>query len=599
MSEDTKTQKKQVLKGGEYLVKGSFADDIFTPEDFTEEQHMIADMCHDFIKNHIDPNLDRIDNHEEGLVPGLIDQAGELGMLGMALPEKYGGSDQDFNTNSVMTEVMGGAHSFSVSLYAHIGIGTLPLFYYGTEEQKKNYLPKLATGEYKAAYCLTEPGSGSDALAAKTRADLSEDGEHYIINGQKMWITNGGFADLFTVFAQVDGEHFTAFLVDGNAEGIALNGEEDKIGIKGSSTQQIFFENVKVPKDNILGEIGNGHKIAFNILNIGRYKLCAATLGGAKRANTVSIQYANEREQFNQPISGFGAIKHKLAEQAIRIFACESATYRTSDYIDKMEKELVEEGKTAEEARMIAAEEYAIECALLKVYGSEVLDYVVDEAVQVHGGYGYSEEFPAARAYRDSRINRIFEGTNEINRMLSLDQLSKKAMSEKIDMVTPAKEVQKELTSVPDFSNGEDGFLADEKKIIKNIRKSILMAVGAATRDLGKKMKEEQELLLNLADMMIELYAVESALLRTEKIYNNKGKEEAQPYVDMTRVYLNDALDRIYVSGKNAVTSFAEGDNLRMMLTGIKRFTKASPVNTKDLRRKIADRLIEANEYCF
>ncbi|GIV33993.1 MAG: acyl-CoA dehydrogenase [Chitinophagales bacterium] len=595
----TATSPTKVLQGGEFLIKDTDAQAVFIPEEINEEQRMIRDTCNDFIEKEIHPVYDRIENQEEGLTPSLIEKAGELGLLGLAIPEEYGGFGKDFNTNTVMMETMSNAGSFSVSFGAHIGIGTLPILYFGTEEQKRKYLPKLVTGELKAAYCLTEPGSGSDALAAKTRADLSEDGKYYVLNGQKMWITNAGFADIFIVFAKINGEKFTGFIVERNSPGFTVGAEEKKLGIKGSSTRQIFFENVKVPAENVLGEIGQGHKIAFNILNIGRFKLGAGVLGGAKKAATMAIQYANERHQFGAPIGSFGAIKHKIGEMASRIYALDAMTYRTSDLIDRMEKQLLSEGKDFATAVQTAAEEYAIESSIMKVFGSETAFFVVDEALQIHGGIGYSEEYPAARAYRDVRINRIFEGTNEINRMLIIDMLMKKAMKGKLDLMTPGMAIQKELTSVPSFSNGESGLFSAEKRALKNLKKACLLVAGSAAQKLMMKLKDEQEILMCLADMLIELYACESALLRTEKLTATRGEEATTIQRALMQVYFSDAIERIHLHGKHALAAFASGDELKILLMGLKRFTTYDVINTKELRRKIADKALEANQYCF
>ena len=597
MSEELKTA--ELLKGGEFLIKETDYQSVFIPEELNEEQRMMADSAKEFVEKEIWPKLDVIDKQEPGLTVSLLKKAGELGLLGVAIPEEYGGLGEDFNTNTSLLLELGASHSFGVSYAVHTGIGSLPILYYGTDEQKKKYLPRLASGELMTAYCLTEPTSGSDALSAKTTATLTEDRKHYILNGQKMWITNGGFAEILITFAQVDGDKFTCFIIDASSEGFNRGKEENKIGIKGSSTCALFLDNVKVPVENILGEIGKGHYIAFNILNVGRFKLCAMTTGSAKRVANFSIDYANTRKQFGQPISSFGAIKHKLAEQAIRIFVSESATYRVSDLISKEIKELKAQGEKYEQAALKAAEEYAIECAMLKVYGSEMLDYVVDEAVQIHGGYGYSEEYPAARAYRDSRINRIFEGTNEINRLLTVDMLVKRSMKGRIDFMSAALGVQKELMSIPEFGEKSDELLASEFEAIQNAKKAILGIAGAAVQKLMQKLKDEQEIIMNVTDMMIEVFACESAYLRTMKLAGMKNEAELKPYVDMTKVYISDAIERINLYGKHAIAAFAEGDELKMLMLGLKRFTKYDTVNTVQLRREIADKLIEANKYCF
>ena len=504
---------------------------------------------------------------------------------------------RDFNTSLLTTEVLGAGYSFSVALAAHTGIGTLPILYFGTEEQKQKYLPKLGSGEWKASYCLTEPGSGSDALAAKTKAILSDDGKHYVLNGQKMWITNAGFAHVYIVFAQIDGDKFTGFIVERDYEGLTLGNEEHKMGIKGSSTRQVFLSDVKVPVENVLGEIGKGHEIAFNILNVGRIKLAGAALGAAKRVASQSIQYANERQQFKMAISKFGAIQHKIAEQAVKIYTVESAMYRAGNEIGKMEAKLHADGMPYEEAIIAAARDFAIECALLKVSGSEMLDFVVDEGVQIHGGYGFSADFPMDRAYRDSRINRIFEGTNEINRLLILDMYMKRALKGEIDLMTPAMAVQKELMAIPDFGDEDDSLFGPEKKVIANIKKAALMAAGAAAQKFMEKLGFEQEIVMNLSDMVIELYMAESGLLRAEKVAEMKGEEAASMHIDLAKIYLYDAVDRINKSGKDAIVSFAEGDELRMMLLGLKRFTKIAPFNTKEARRRVAAKLIANNDY--
>jgi alkylation response protein AidB-like acyl-CoA dehydrogenase len=583
----------KALRGGEFLVKDQDPMSIFTPEEYSEEQLMVRDMVNDFIDTYIIPNQEKIEKLDIELTKELLTKAGEYGLLGTAFPEEYGGSMQDFVTNMLLTEYMSKSRSFSLSIGAHTGIGMLPILYFGNEEQKQKYLPSLIEGKTYAAYCLTEPGSGSDALAAKTRADLSEDGTHYVLNGQKMWITNAGFADVFCVFAQIDGDKFTGFIVERDWEGVSVGAEEWKLGIKGSSTRQVFFEDVKVPVENVLGDIGKGHRIAFNILNIGRIKLGAGVIGAAKLLSTGSVQYANERHQFKQPISNFGAIKHKIAEQALRIWCVESAIYRASYDIKLQEETSHREGKTLSESLLGAAEEYAIECALMKVYGSEALDYVVDEGLQIYGGMGYSEEAPMASAYRDARINRIFEGTNEINRMLSVDMLLKKALKGKIDLMSPAMAVQKELMSMPSFDKPEGKYVR-EFDMIKNMKKMFLMVMGATVQKFMTDLEHEQEILMSMADTMGDIYVAESALLRAVKIAETKGDEAAAVHLDMARVYLDDAMER-----SRTVCSWAEGDMLRTLVMGVKRYAKYVPINSKNTRRRIAKVLIDANEYCF
>lgn len=587
----------QALQGGSFLIQPSSKEHIYTPEDFNEEQKMIVQMCNEFLDKEVLPHIIDMDEKKEGLMQSLLDKAGALGLLGAAFPENLGGLGEDFVTATLINENLGGGHSFSVAMAAHNGIGSLPILYFGTEAQKQKFIPKLASGEMKGAYALTEPGSGSDALGASTSAVLSEDGKHYLLNGQKIWITNGGFADVYTVFAKIDGDKFTGFIVEKGTPGFVIGEEEHKMGIKGSSTVTLYFENAQVPVENVLGEIGKGHIIAFNILNIGRLKLCAAALGASKRAMATSVVYAATREQFKTPIANFGAIKYKLAEMVIRIFATESALYRSARWIDDKEHELRESGKPENETLLGAAEEFAIECAMLKVIGSETLDYVVDEGVQIHGGNGFMDDYDISRAYRDSRINRIFEGTNEINRLLTLDMYLKRAMKGRINLLGPATAVAKELMSIPDFGSDDAPFAA-ELTVIGNFKKAILMIAGAAVQKLMAKIEGEQELLMYLADMAIDTFQAESTLLRAIKM-KDSGHEQAGLALDAAMVFLNDAADRINHAGKNAINSFAEGDEQRMMLMGLKRFTKTASYNTKDARRRIADKLIATKTYFF
>jgi alkylation response protein AidB-like acyl-CoA dehydrogenase len=591
------TTSGSIIKGAEWLIKQSNAFETFTPEDYTEEQLMVRDMCLQFLRTEVLPVIERIDTMEPGLMPHLMEKAGEQGLLGPSVPEEFGGLGKDFVTATLVSEGLGGGFSFSVAVSAHAGIGTLPILYFGTEEQKKKYIPKLVSGEWKGSYGLTEPGSGSDALGAKTTATLSDDKKYYLLNGQKCWITNGGFADVYTVFAKIDGDKFTAFIIERESEGFSRGPEEHKMGIKGSSTVQLFFQDCKVPVENVLGEIGKGHIIAFNILNIGRLKLSAAAVGGGKLALNGSIEYANTREQFKTAIANFGAIKYKLAEMAIKIYALESALYRTAKWIDEKEAELLTSGRPFNEALLGAAEEYAIECAILKVYGSEVLDYIVDEGVQIHGGNGYSDEYIISKAYRDSRINRIYEGTNEINRLLSVDMILKRATKGKLDLAGPAMNVQKELMSVPEFGDGEEGAFAKEQKSIANMKKCILMVAGAAVQKLGTSLQQEQEIIMNIADMTIEAFVAESTLLRVMKLTDKTGETNATVQVAMMRCYLNDALDTVAKCGKEAINAFAVGDEQKMMLLGLKRFTKSEPFNSKDARRLVADKMIGDGKY--
>ncbi|MDH4474447.1 MAG: acyl-CoA dehydrogenase family protein [Fluviicola sp.] len=586
------------IKGGEFIIRDVQHQDIFTPEEWSEEQQMIAQMCDDFITQEITPNLERIDKMEEGLMPALLEKAGELGVLGMSVPVELGGMGVDFKTSLLATEHLGKGHSFSVAYGAHTGIGTLPLLYYGNAAQKEKYVAKLASGEWKAAYCLTEPSSGSDANSGKTKATLSADGTYYTLEGQKMWITNGGFADLLTVFAKIDDDkNLTAFLVEAKSEGISLNPEEKKMGIKGSSTRQIFFNGVKVPVENMLSERENGFKIALNILNIGRIKLGAGVLGGSKQTIIDSINYANEREQFGRSISKYGAIRYKLAEQAIRIYVIESALYRAGQNIDDAIAALIVGGMEKGAATLKGIEEFAAECAIIKVAGSECLDYVSDEAVQIYGGMGYSAESPVERSYRDSRINRIFEGTNEINRMLIVDMLLRRAMKGELDLMGPAMKIAGELMSIPEMTELPEGALAQERQALTGFKKTILMVAGSAVQKLMQTLSKEQEVLMNVADLICWTYQAESVLLRVEKLIAEKGEATASIQIAIAQTYFYDTADRIAKAAKDAILSFAEGDEARMMLTGLKRFTKTNPINPKNLRQEIAQQLITANTY--
>jgi alkylation response protein AidB-like acyl-CoA dehydrogenase len=598
----TATENKASIKGGEFLIKDVEAHQIFIPEEFTEEQQMMATTCRDFLKMEVHPRLNEIDAAKSpDLMSSLMTKAGELGLLGVAVPEEYGGFGMNFNTSMLVAEALGTGHSFSVAQSAHTGIGTLPIVYYGNEEQKAKYLPLLASGEWKAAYCLTEPDSGSDANAGKSKAVLSEDGKNYIINGQKMWITNGGFAELFIVFAKIDDDKtLSAFIVEKSFGGITMNEPEHKLGIKGSDTRQVFFNDCQVPVGNLLSSRGNGFKIAVNILNIGRIKLGIAVVGGSKGSLDYAIKYANERKQFGVSLGTFGAIKYKLAEMATRIFASETANYRAGQNIDDAIEDLKAQGLGDAEAKLKALEQFAIECAIMKVHSSEVLDYVVDESLQVYGGMGYSADAPMERSYRDARINRIFEGTNEINRMLIVDMLLKRAMKGEIDLMGPAMAVGKEILSIPDFSASDDETIfAAEKKVLKNLKKAALMVSGAAVQKFMMSLSSEQEILMNVADMAIEIYVAESALLRVEKLISIKGEDAVALQKDMALIYLNEAVTKVNNAGREAITSFAEGDELRVMLMGLKRFTKIEPMNLKNARRRVADAMIEENKYIF
>jgi len=590
------------FKGGEFLIRSLQTSELFIPEDFTEEQKMIEQTCKDFVRTEVLPILEEIDQSKDSsIMVGLMDKAGELGLLGTSVPEEYGGFGMDFNTSMLVAEAVGSGHSFAVALSAHTGIGTLPIVYYGTEEQKNKYLPKLASGEWKAAYCLTEPDSGSDANAAKSKAKLNEAGTHYLITGQKMWITNGGFADVFIVFAKIDDDkNLTAFIVEKGFGGITMNEEERKMGIKGSSTRQIFFNDCAVPVENLLFKREGGFKIAVNILNIGRIKLAAAVIGAGKRVIDQATQYANERKQFGKSIHSFGAIQHKIAEMTIRNFASESACYRAGQNIDDAIKSLKDAGMSDAEAKLKGVEQFAIECAIMKVHGSEVLDFLVDEGVQIYGGMGFSAEAPMDRAYRDSRINRIFEGTNEINRLLAVGTLLKRTMKGELDIMSPALAVGKEILGVPNFSiQVPEGVFGKERLVIENLKKATLLASGAALQKFTTAIEEQQEILMSVAEMMIEIYVAESVLVRVEKLIEREGEEKHAIAKDCALVYLHEAVDKVAHAGKEIIQGFAKGDELNVLLLGLKRFTKIEPLNLIEARRRIAGATIEKNMYIF
>ena len=590
----------KAITGGEFLIRDVRSDDIFTPEEWTEEHRMMLQTGLDFVAQRIIPNLDRIEALEEGLTPKLLEEVGELGLLGSSVPSELGGMGLDFKSTMLITESIGGAHSFAVSFAAHTGIGTLPILYYGTDEQKKKYIPDLATGIRKGCYCLTEPGSGSDANSGKTSATLNDAGTHYVLNGQKMWITNGGFADIFIVFAKIeDDENLSAFILEREYEGISMNPEEKKMGIKGSSTRQMFLNDVQVPVENLLYERGKGFKIAVNILNIGRIKLGGVVIGACKDAIAGSVKYANTREQFGRPISKYGAIRHKLGEMAIQTYAMETAVYRATQNIEDAIAELAASGMDKGEATLKGIAAFAPECAMMKILSSEVTDYVVDEAVQVHGGMGYSAETPVELAYRNARINRIFEGTNEINRMLTVDMILKKAMKGELDLMTPAMAVKEELMGIPEFKPAPTDIFEKHLSYVKNFKKATLMVAASAAQKLMMSLAKEQEILMGIADMAVWTYAAESVVLRAQKIAVNQSPEAAAIPTDMMQTYLCWAADRIHMVGKEALMGFAEGDELKMMLMGMKRFTKVEPFNTKEARRRVAQVMIDKNNYAF
>lgn len=596
------TINNKAINGGEFLIRETAAEEIFIPEEFSEEQKMMGQACQEFIDLEILPFSDEIDSMKDpDIVPQILKKAGQMGLLGISVPEMYGGMGMSFNTSMLIADIIGCAGSFSTTYGAHTGIGTLPILYYGTEDQKQKYLPKLATGEWAACYCLTEPDAGSDANSGKSKAVLSPDGRHYLLNGQKMWITNAGFADVMIVFAKIDDDkNLSAFIVEREFGGITMNEEEKKMGIKGSSTRQVFFNDCPVPVENLLSERGNGFKIAVNILNIGRVKLGAGVLGGCRRVLSLSLQYANERKQFGVTIGSFGAVQAKLAEMAIQTFASESLCYRAGQDIEDRIEALIAGGMEASQAKLKGVEQFAIECAIAKVHGSEVLDFVVDQGVQVYGGMGYSADVPLEKAYRDARISRIYEGTNEINRILMVGMLLKRAMKGEINIFDPAMEVSKELTAIPSFETPDRSipFVA-EKEVLKKLKKIFLMVAGKAAMTFQDKIEEEQEVMMNLADIMIEIYAAESVILRAEKLIQINGESTSTFQMNMARVYLSEAADKINITAKEAIAAFATGEEQTMMLMGLKRFTKTDLVNTKRLRREIAGYLLEKGRYPF
>ncbi len=591
---------RKTLKSGEFLVANVDAKDVFIPEEFNEEQRMIAQTCQDFLNTEVYPNLEKIDKQDRELMKGILKKSGELGLMGISLPEEYNGFGQSFVTQMLAAETIGAGYSFSVAFMAHCGIGTLPIMYYGNEQQRQKYVTRLATGEILGAYCLTEPGAGSDANAGKTNARLSEDGKHYILNGQKMWITNAGFADIQTVFAKIDNDRvLSAFIVEKDFPGVVISPDEHKMGIKGSSTAQIFYNDVMVPVENLLGNRGEGFRVALSILHMGRIKLGANVLGAAKKAINDSVRYANERKQFGVLISTFGAIKYKLAEQVIRTFAAESANYRVSKDIDDLIEKYKSEGCDKGRATIDGISHYAVEAAILKVYSSEVLDYVIDEAVQVHGGMGYSAEMAVEKGYRDSRINRIFEGTNEINRLLVVDTAMKRAMKGDFDLFGKAKEIYGNLENITDGKTGKENYYQEKTRYISNFKKAVLIAIHGASSKFEKKLVQEQEVLNNMANMIMEVYVSESLALRVQKLESQKGSAAAGLNRDILDVYVYDAAEKIRKAALDAVYSFAAPEEAHALAQAMETLTRVAGVNVKEARRRVADKLIEDNCYKF
>ncbi len=587
----TTTVRPAKHKGGSFLIEGSLPEEIFTPEDFTEEHHAIARTTEQFFDNEVAPKIDAIQHHEPGVVVSLLRKSGELGLTGVDVPEKFGGMEMDLASMMIVGEHLGKDGSYAVSHAAQVGIGTLPVLLFGTEEQKQRYLPKLASAELIAAYCLTEAQAGSDALAARTRADLSPDGTHYVINGQKMWITNGSWADLYTLFAKVGGDKFTAFLVERGWPGVQPGAEEQKMGIKGSSTTAVYLDNVQVPVENVLGEVGRGHIIAFNILNLGRLKLGPVAVGAAKEVLRLSLKYAKERQTFGRPIAAYGMIQHKLAEMAIRIYAAETMAYRVVGAIEDQLAGFSWEQPDANKTMLKAVEEYATECSYIKLFCSEVLDFVTDEGVQIHGGYGYHQDYAVERAYRDSRINRIFEGTNEINRLLATAMLLKRAQRGQLPLVEAVKKLMGEVLGGSTLSPADGD---EQTRLVSNAKKIALLVLGVAYQKYVNALEEQQEVLANITDITMNVFAMESVLLRTEKLAAHHKGEIAS---DMCAVFLHEMLETIEGAARLVLAACSEGDSLRTNLAVLKRFTKTEPVNAIALRRRIAARLLEAGRY--
>jgi len=588
--------KEKLFKGGAFLTEDLTSDDVITPEDFNDEQKLIAKTTHDFVDKEVLPNIEELENQNFDLNKNLLKKAGELGLLGADVPEEYGGLGLDKTSSALITEEFSRAGGFSLSYGAHVGIGSLPIVFFGNEEQKKKYLPKLATGELIAAYALTESTSGSDALGAKTTAVLNEAGTHYVLNGEKQFITNSAFADIFVVYAKIDGEHFSAFIVERDYPGVSTGVEEKKMGIKSSSTRTLVLDDAQVPVENLLGEKGKGHKIAFNILNVGRYKLAIGGIGGAKDALEASVKYVNERKQFNTKISSFSLTQEKLATMAASIYANESSVYRTVGLFEQRMGALTDEQLNDGREVAAAIAEYQIECSLNKFTATEALDYVVDEAVQLHGGNGFIQEYAVERMYRDSRINRIFEGTNEINRLIVPGTLLKKAMKGELPLMQQAQDLQEELvTKMPEQVG--TGTLEQEKYLLKNAKKIVLFAAGLAVQKYQQKIEFEQEILVNLADMVSEVYNMEAAILRTEKAIKKSGEAANNQKLLYTQVYVQEAFNRVEADAKETIIAASEGDTLRMMLSSLRKLTRHNPINVVKKKREIAAKIIEEEKY--